>query len=389
MNNQEVLLFLNKKFNYKKRIGKKYIYHSFDDNLFKLEITLENGLAKSISLSSKSDKYSRIIKVRKNSKNEICISMEDKKPENIKMNEDTLSNVFVCYKSKYQQIEILKEQTLTVTYDEQPLNIILKRILEEKNLYIDKSKKQMTVSTEKLTFFEEYSKQLLIEFINFNQQKITTEVNQQEIKTELAKNKEETTKITKDSYIVPDSLYIYDRVYYLSQATTNYLEYDTREVEKFTLEIKLDHTNKKVTQLIFKDSKPKLLTKKNENIQNSPDGYQKSSIMRIMPIDDNNIKGLYKSSKEVIGINYKYFNNAQIQGSAKLNVENSKINATLDINVKSGKLKVCSTNLAFDFIDENNSYYITCQSYSKFYNLLRMSPYILKIVEEKVWVKTK
>ena len=153
--------------------------------------------------------------------------------------------------------------------------------------------------------------------------------------------------------------------------------------------IKLDCDNRKIKELIFTDEQKKL---NHDDIKKQvffSDKYEKGNIIRLIPMDNQNIKGLYKSHKEDVKINDKINSKTKINGKAILDTEENNIDVMLDISTKNGKLTVSNTLLSFRFIQGEETYYIISKSYAKFYNMVMMSPYILKAVEDKIWVKSK
>lgn len=387
MKTKEIIKFLGKTFYYQKRIGKKRIYHSVGENPSKLEMVFEHGVLKNINLIELQDNNQKVItKIRTNSKNNIEISIEDSNYEDIKINDNLLSNIYVRHKKTYDQAGILIAESLSIISNKKESNFTLRKLLEEDNQYITNKKVVMTVNSNRLSKLEDKFTELITEFMNFSFQE---ELNDSKIEEQEETETIEVTPIPNDSYIVPSNLRIYDREYYLELATTSYLKYTNQEEGEFTVGIKLDHEHQKIKELIFTDMKQKLKHDDTKKQLVFSDEYEKGNIIRLIPMDDQNIKGLYKSHKEDVKINDKMISKTKINGEALLNLEKSKPDVMLDISTKKGKLTVSNTFISFQFIQGEETYYITSRSYAKFYNLVMMSPYILKAVEEKIWVKSK
>lgn len=388
MKTKEVINWQGKTFYYQKKIGKKYIYQEMGINPSKLEMVFENEILKNVNLVERHDDNKKIItKIRTNSKNNIEISIQDNCYEDIEINDNLLSNIHVLYKKTYDQLGTLKSESLSIISNKKESNFTLKKLLEEDNQYINNKKVVMTVNSSKMSSIEDKFTELITEFIKFNSQKEhkQSQKETQEVKEEIVEKKE----VINHPYIVPSNLYIYDREYYLELATTNYLKYVNNEDGQFTLGIKLDCDNRKIKELIFTDEQKKL---NHDDIKKQvffSDKYEKGNIIRLIPMDNQNVKGLYKSHKEDVKINDKINSKTKINGKAILDTEENNIDVMLDISTKNGKLTVFNTLLSFRFIQGEETYYIISKSYAKFYNMVMMSPYILKAVEDKIWVKSK
>lgn len=387
MKTREILEFDGKEFYLQKKTGKKRIYQAVGTNPIELQLSYENGILKCINVTEiNSATPIKNIKIRTNSKNNIEVSVEYKENELVEIDDNRLQNAHVNYKKVYNEIGRLIEEKLSIVSSKKQPDLMLKRLLAEKDQYINNKKIVMTVNTEKLELFEDYSDQLIKEFLEL---KLSKETKIRIIKEE--KEEEIIEPTINIPYVVPSSLYIYDRIYNLESVNGIHLTYINKEDGVYSLEVKLDSLNQKVKEVVFTETKPKLLTEKNaKKLMSSPaNRYERGSIVRLIPLEDGNIKGLYTSRKEDIRINGQVEEKTKTNGEGICLTESKNVKTELEITLKSGKLKVYSMAISYNFENEENRYYIVSKSYSKFHSLLGMSPYILNAIEDKIWVKTK
>ena len=393
MKTREVLEFDDKEFYYQEKKSKKRIYQTIGENPTKLEISYENGKIKSVNIIEiNQDVKVKVIKIRVNSKENIEISVEYKDNEIVEIDNDLLNDMHVNYKKIYTKSGELKEERLSIISKKKQPDIILKRLLEEDSQYINKKKVVMTVNTEKLKLFETYSDQLITEFIKLNERE-KPKTKEEIIEEDLIEVIMDETNVLplEGSYVIPSDIHLYDRIYSLESSTVNHLKYINTEEGIYRLEIKLDHSKQRVKEVIFIETKPKLLTEKRKKKPETDSSslYEKGSIIRLIPLEDGNIKGLYTSKKEDIKVENKIISKTKTNAEGLYLASEDETKSFVEITLKSGKLKVYSTSLAYIFENQENSYYIVSRSHNKFTNLLRMSPYILKAVEDKIWIKTK
>ena len=393
MKTREVLKFDDKEFYYQEKNSKKRIYQTIGENPTKLEISYENGKIKSVNIIEiNQDVKVKVIKIRVNSKENIEISVEYKDNEIVEIDNDLLNDMHVNYKKIYTKSGELKEERLSIISKKKQPDIILKRLLEEDSQYINKKKVVMTVNTEKLKLFETYSDQLITEFIKLNERE-KPKTKEEIIEEDLIEVIMDETNVLplEGSYVIPSDIHLYDRIYSLESSTVNHLKYINTEEGIYRLEIKLDHSKQRVKEVIFIETKPKLLTEKRKKKPETDSSslYEKGSIIRLIPLEDGNIKGLYTSKKEDIKVENKIISKTKTNAEGLYLASEDETKSFVEITLKSGKLKVYSTSMAYIFENQENSYYIVSRSHNKFTNLLRMSPYILKAVEDKIWIKTK
>ena len=386
-----VLNFDDREFYYQGKKGKKRIYQTAGINPTKLEISYENGNIKSINLIETTNGIrDKVIKIRVNSKHNIEITIDYKANEVVEIGDDLLEDMHVNYKKIYMPSGILKEERLSIISNKKDPGIVLKRLLPEKDQYIDKNKIVMTVNTEKLRSFEKYSDLLIEEFIRLPEKFIIKQEKTDE-ETEMDIIEDDPTILPpKDSYMIPSNIHIYDRIYSLVSSTVNHLKYINTDEENHHLEITLDHYKQKIKKIVFVETKPKSPTEKQTKKSSGKEGlHDKGNIIKLIPLEDGNIKGLYTSKKEDIKVDGKTITKTKTNAEGLYVSSTHEVESFVEISLNSGKLRVHSTPISYMFEDTENSYYITSRSHAKFTHLLGMSPYIIKSVEDKIWVKTK
>ena len=387
---REVIEFADNEFIYLSKKGKKLIYYNKEKDTF-LEIYRKKGKLEKINLleMASNKTITKTIKLKFKSKGKIQVIVQRNNRENVSLNNKLYNDILLNCVSIYNTDGVLLEQKITLSSNKMSTSKSLKKILTTENQYCDNKKTKFKVSGENIELYEKDSNYMIESLaIYLERENICIEETKTVLKPTLQES-DQTHELYMESYIIPKSLYIYDRIYDINAHVKNGLSYISDEDGLWELYINLDYFNKTVKALSLKINRTKKTAIENNGVL-TPQEKEKNTIIKIQAVDDNLFRGVFtlRNSDNIL-INGKKETVARINGTGYYDHEKNQLISNLDIRLKHNRLKVNGSSMSYNFETEYETYHISSEEYSLFANILIFSPYIIKNIESSIWVKEK
>lgn len=387
---KEVIEFADNEFIYFNKKGKKLVYYNMEKKTF-LEIYRKKGKLEKINLLEMSEegKVNKKIKIKFKLNGKIEVAVQRNQKENLSLNNQIYNDIYLNHISIYDGDGTLLEQRLSLSSNKGCPNKSLKKILTTENQYFDNNKTKLKVSGENIELYEKDSNRMIESLaIYLEKENICIEKAKTIVKEDIEELDEE-DKIYKNHCIIPKNLHIYDRIYEFNRQAQNVISYISTVDGIWELNIKLNHSTNSVQTLSFNINKTKKIATEYRGIILRKE-IEKSVMIKINTVDGNLMRGSFVlNSNDNIKINGKTESISRITGRADYDQEQRKLISNLDIRLKNDRLKLNSLSTLYDFEEEDQTYHISSEEYSLFANLLTLSPYIIKNIENNIWQKKK
>lgn len=372
---QKELMFAKKKFEFKEKVGKKLIYQTQEDNDITLEIYKIDNIIRKIYWIEEQEIHKKI-QLKITNKNELEVSVRYKNLETVVIDQEAHHNIRVLYNATYHQDGNLKEKGISLCSKKKVPSQYLNKVLGVESNQFYHKKEIIEIETEYLKNFETDCDKIVEAFRNYSRDE---QPKKSPITEKSTVSQEESARdIIISTVIKLEQIYIYDRIYELEEYSHHRLTYTNEQDDLQKLEIKLNDTQQKITELTFTSF-----------YQEKKKGkFKEGTRIKLIPISDHEVKGLLSiNKKETLKINNNETDKVKISGSANYDYQTNLLETNLNIKLKNGNLKICSTPIVFRFKNEQGEYVVESMSYINFCSLLRMSPFMMNHLEEKLWQK--